>query len=124
MIDHNKQVLEFTKLEKEMLSMLAKIEINNNLQGELLVKTFQGGSLSVLMSDIVNYEEELIKLAAEEKRLISEVSRSNKMLNNKGFMSKAPEKKIQNERDKLETYQVQLETVKSRIEITKQKMEK
>ena len=45
------------------------------------------------------------------------------MLANKGFVAKAPQDKIQAEKDKLTGYQTQLATVLERIEFTKQKME-
>lgn len=122
-VDHNNNSIQFDELEKEILQMLARVEIVDSLEGEALVRTFEGGSVSILLSDIVDYKEELIKLKAEAERLNSEVDRSNKMLANKGFINNAPQAKVQVEKDKLAAYKIQLQTVKDRIEITKQKME-
>lgn len=121
--NHKNEVLEFTSLEKEILYMLARVNIVENIEGEALARTFKGGSVSILLSDIVDYKEELEKLNLEAKRLESEVDRSNKMLANKGFTSKAPAAKVEIEQDKLEGYKTQLETVNERIKETKLKME-
>ncbi len=122
-VDHNNQQLTFNSLEKEILYSLARVSIIEELKGEALVKTFKGGSIGVLLSDIVDYQQQLIKLKEQADKLNSEVLRSNKMLANKGFVAKAPADKIQAEKDKLLGYQTQLATVLERIEFTKQKME-
>ncbi|HZJ85794.1 MAG TPA: class I tRNA ligase family protein, partial [Erysipelotrichaceae bacterium] len=121
--NHQNESLEFSALEQEILAMLARVSIVDDIEGEALVRTFKGGSISILLSDIVDYAEELEKLKAEQKRLEGEVERSNKMLANKGFISKAPEAKVNAEKEKLEGYQTELKTVLERIEETKLKME-
>ncbi len=122
-VDHKNTTLTFNSLEREILYMLARLEIVDNIEGEALVRTFKGGSVSILMSDIVDYQEELNKLNKEAERLNNEVTRSNKMLANKGFIEKAPAAKIEVEKEKLEAYKIQLATVRQRIEITKLKLE-
>ena len=52
---------------------------------------------------------------AEEKRLNGELARSNGMLNNEKFVSRAPEAKIAEERAKLEKYTQMMEQVKARL---------
>ena len=122
-VDHDKNQIEFNSLEKEILSLIAKVKVVSTIEGEALVKPFKGGSVSLLLSDVVDFEEELDKLEKEKNRLKNEVVRSNKMLANKGFINKAPQAKVQAEKDKLEAYQTQLETVLERISETKNKME-
>ena len=51
----------------------------------------------------------------KKKRLESEVARCEKMLSNPGFVNKAPEKKIQEEKDKLEKYKEMLAKVIERL---------
>ena len=46
---------------------------------------------------------------------MKELARVNGMLNNEKFMSKAPEAKIQEEKDKLETYTQMMNQVKERL---------
>ena len=45
----------------------------------------------------------------------AEVARCEKMLSNPGFVNKAPEKKIQEEKDKLEKYKDMLAKVEERL---------
>ena len=66
--------------------------------------------------DLVDIKEEITRLEGEKKRLESEVTRGEKMLSNPGFISKAPEKKINEEKEKLANYKEMLETVSKRLE--------
>ena len=50
------------------------------------------------LEDLVDMEEERKRLEEEKTRLESEVARCEKMLSNPGFVNKAPEKKIQEEK--------------------------
>ena len=52
----------------------------------------------------------------EKKRLESEVARGEKMLSNPGFVSKAPEKKINEEKEKLANYKELLASVIQKID--------
>ena len=60
-------------------------------------------------------ETEIERLTKEEKRLESEVIRGEKMLSNQGFISKAPESKVNEEKEKLANYKNMLESVKQRL---------
>ena len=66
--------------------------------------------------DLVDIKEEIARLESEKKRLESEVERGEKMLSNPGFVNKAPEKKINEEKEKLANYKQMLETVSKRLE--------
>ena len=65
--------------------------------------------------DLVDIAEEIERLQNEKKRLESEVERGEKMLSNPGFINKAPEEKVQAEKDKLENYKEMLATVIERL---------
>ncbi len=66
--------------------------------------------------DLVNIEQEKKRLEEEKKRLESEVERSNKMLSNQGFISKAPKEKIEEEKEKKKKYEEMLVTTIKRLE--------
>ena len=66
--------------------------------------------------ELVDIEEEKSKLQAEKEKLEAEVARSTKMLSNPGFVNKAPEAKVQEERDKMKKYQDMLADTISRLE--------
>ncbi len=67
-------------------------------------------------AEMVDIEKEVERLKKEEERLKKELARSNGMLNNEKFMSKAPEAKVAEERAKLEKYEQMMEQVKLRLE--------
>ena len=66
-------------------------------------------------ADLVDLEKEIARLKNEEKRLEGELKRSNSMLGNEKFISKAPQDKIDAERAKLEKYMQMMEQVKARL---------
>ena len=66
--------------------------------------------------ELVDIEQEKARLQEEIKRLEAEVVRGNKMLSNPGFVNKAPEAKVQEEKDKLANYEQMLKATKERLE--------
>ena len=71
--------------------------------------------LYIPFEELVDIEEEKKRLESEKSRLEAEVERGRKMLSNPGFINKAPEKKVQEEKDKLANYENMLESVKERL---------
>ncbi len=67
------------------------------------------------LEELIDKEKEIERLKKEEKKLVGELKRANGMLNNERFMSKAPAKKIEEEKAKLEKYQKMMEQVKERL---------
>ena len=55
--------------------------------------------------ELVDIEEEKKRLQGEKQKLEAEVERASKMLSNPGFVNKAPENKIKEEKEKLEEQQ-------------------
>ena len=76
------------------------------------------------LQDLVDFDEEIKRLEKEQARLQSEVERVEKKLANKGFVNKAPEKVVQEEREKGEKYRDMLETVEKRLSVMKKQAEK
>ncbi|PNV61163.1 valine--tRNA ligase [Clostridium sp. chh4-2] len=66
-------------------------------------------------AELVDIGKEIERLEKEEERLNKELSRVNGMLNNERFVSKAPEAKIAEEKEKLEKYTQMMEQVKERL---------
>jgi len=69
--------------------------------------------------DLVDIKEEIERLEKEKIKLESEVLRGEKMLSNPGFVNKAPEAKINEEKAKLENYKQMLKTVEERLKSMK-----
>ena len=68
------------------------------------------------LEELVDKEKERERLQKEEEHLKKEISRCEGMLKNEKFLSKAPESKVQEEREKLEKYTQMMEQVKARLE--------
>ena len=65
--------------------------------------------------ELVDLEEERKRLETEKTKLEAEVLRGEKMLSNPGFVNKAPEKKVNEEKEKLANYKKMLENVNERL---------
>ena len=65
--------------------------------------------------ELVDIEEEIKRLEGEKAKLEAEVLRGEKMLSNPGFVNKAPESKVNEEKAKLENYKQMLKTVEERL---------
>lgn len=66
-------------------------------------------------AELVDLEKELERLKKEEERLTKELARVNGMLNNEKFMSKAPQSKVDEEREKLAKYTQMMAQVKEHL---------
>lgn len=72
-------------------------------------------------AELVDIEQEIARLKKEETRLTGELKRVNGMLSNEKFISKAPESKIMEEKEKLAKYTQMMEQVKERLNQLSQK---
>ncbi|MCL2620662.1 MAG: class I tRNA ligase family protein, partial [Defluviitaleaceae bacterium] len=70
------------------------------------------------LSDLVDMAKEKARLEKELKKLQGEVDRVNAKLNNQGFLAKAPEAMVEEERAKGEKYQEMLEVIQKQLEQT------
>ena len=97
----------------------SEIEISGskeNLPQNAMSVLANGIELYMPFEDLVDISEEKERLQKEKERLESEIQRATKMLNNPGFVNKAPVEKVQEEKDKKTKYEDMLETVKNRLE--------
>lgn len=69
----------------------------------------------VPLEELVDFAQEAERLSKEAQKLEKEIARAEGMLNNEKFVSKAPEAKVQAERDKLEKYRQMLDQVNERL---------
>ena len=114
-----KNVIENSKAFLEKLGFANEIIVQNNKDG------IDSNAISILLDGIETYIpfEELVDLEAEKQRLqeekqklIYEVERCEKMLSNPGFVNKAPEAKVNVEKEKLEKYKAMLENTEERLQ--------
>ena len=74
-----------------------------------------GATVYLPLEDLVDFEQELERLKKEEEKLTKEIARAKGMLSNQRFVSKAPEAKVQEEKEKLEKYTQMLANVQERM---------
>lgn len=67
------------------------------------------------LADLIDFEKERERLTKEKKRLEGELKRVNGMLGNEKFMSKAPEAKIAEEKEKLARYSSMMAKVEEEL---------
>jgi valyl-tRNA synthetase len=75
-----------------------------------------GATLYIPFAELVDIAQEIERLKKEQKRLEGELARVNGMLSNEKFISKAPEAKIAEEKEKLEKYTRMMAQVQERLE--------
>lgn len=88
---------------------------------EMAVRPILHGTLNVPLAAILNVAEEIEKLSKEIKRLKQEIKRGEGMLNNPNFVNKAPQAKVDAEREKLEGYRSQYAIVEKQLEDMRKK---
>ena len=72
-------------------------------------------TIYIPLAELIDISGEIARLEKEEKRLEGELKRSNAMLSNEKFLSKAPESKIAEEKEKLASYEKMMDEVKERL---------
>ena len=109
---------------KESSAMIQKLGFANEIDIQDNKENIPQNAMSVLVDgievyipfeELVDLETEKQRLQGEREKLLSEVARGEKMLSNPGFVNKAPEAKINEEKEKLAKYKEMLEKVEERI---------
>ena len=115
---------EFDDEIKESEEFLLKLGFANEISFVKDESQIPQNAVSIVIDDLkifipfeelVDIKEEIERLEGEKKRLEAEVLRGEKMLSNPGFLNKAPEKKVNEEKEKLENYKNMLKNVEERL---------
>ena len=96
--------------EVECYATEEKVPANSTVCVKDLLKIF------IPNNDMVDPAEEKIRLENELKRVDAEIERANRMLNNPGFVSKAPAHLIEQEKAKIEKYNSLKQEIRNSIE--------
>ena len=83
---------------------------------EAMSAVIDGAEIYIPLEDLVDFAAEYERLLKEQKRLEGEVKRVEGKLSNQGFVSKAPEKVINEEKEKMIKYKDMLAKVSARLE--------
>lgn len=116
--ENGKESIEESKDFLSKLGFASEIVVQKDEEGipenaiSILVEDWK---VFIPFEDLVEIEEEMKRLENEKEKLLSEVVRGEKMLNNQGFIAKAPQAKIEEEKAKLENYRNRLKAVEERL---------
>ena len=92
------------------------------LPEDVMSAVIAGAEIYIPTDDLLDYRAEFERLSKEKKRLEGEVKRVVGKLSNEGFVSKAPEKVIEAEREKKIMYEDMLAKVTERLESVEKKL--
>ena len=100
------------------LGFSEKITVQENKEGiaqNAMSVLTDGIEVYIPFEELVDAEEERKRLEEEKKKVLAEIERATKMLSNPGFVNKAPEAKINEEKAKLAKYQEMLKSIEERL---------
>ncbi|MDD4089684.1 MAG: valine--tRNA ligase, partial [Tissierellia bacterium] len=101
------------------LANITEIKIVNDkkeIGEDTASSVIDGTEIYLPLADLTDYEKEIERLEKEKARLEGELKRVNGKLSNERFMSKAPESVVNEEKEKLQKYQLMMEKVLERLE--------
>ncbi len=116
MIINSKELIQKLGFANEIVIEDNKENLDENMLKNAVSILTKETEVYIPLEDLVNIEEEKQRLEQEITRLEAEVQRASKMLSNPGFVNKAPEAKINEEKEKLAKYEDMLKATKERLE--------
>jgi len=108
--------LNLWEIYVKRLANFDQVIISNEVPEDSIALVLSWGVAYVKLKEIVDIQAELKRLLGEKERLLKEVERSEKLLSNQNFLQKAPEKVINEEKEKYERYKQMLLSVEQQIE--------
>ena len=109
--EHNKIFFATLGYANEVLIQSDKAEIAEDAVSAVTARA----TMYMPFAELVDVAKEIERLEKEEKKLEGELKRSNSMLSNERFISKAPAEKIAEEKAKLEKYEATMKQVQERL---------
>ena len=91
-------------------------EDKSGIDDDAVSTVIPGATIFIPFTDLVDISKEIERLENEKKHLEQEIERVNKKLNNKGFVEKAPQKVVEEERQKGIKYETMYKQVNERLE--------
>lgn len=110
LLDSNNASYNLSNTIKDMFEQMSKTEIVDSISEQLNIP-IHNGSIVLEKEELVDKEALREKLLKEKDHLEKEIKRAKGMLANENFVNKAPEAKVNEEREKLKEYERQLDVV-------------
>ena len=100
------------------LAIVNDIKYVNEMENidKYITLTFDKSNVYIPFAELVDINEEKKRIEAEIKKVESEINRAKGMLSNEKFVSKAPESKINEEKEKLKKYEQMLIDLNNTLE--------
>ncbi len=118
-VTEDKSLFEGTEQFFEKLASASETVIQADKSGiddNAVSAVSEGAELFIPLDELIDRDKELARLSDEKKRLEAEIKRVESKLGNAGFVAKAPEKIVSEEREKGEKYKEMLAKVIQSIE--------
>ena len=114
-----KSAVEATKEYFVTLASASMVEIadnENNIPEDAVSVVINGAKIFIPLDELVDFEKEKERLTKEKAKLESEIKRVNGKLSNQGFLAKAPESLVNEEKAKKEKFEEMMKSVLERLE--------
>ncbi len=112
------EIFDHSRVFFAMLGFASEVNLQKDKSGiakDAVSAVISQATIYMPFAELVDVEKEVERLKKEQERLKKELARVNGMLSNERFVSKAPEAKIQEEREKLEKYTQMMVQVEARL---------
>lgn len=117
----SEEKIEAIELGKDYFITLASasnVEIakdKSNVPEDAVGVVIDGVEIFIPLNELVDFEKEIERLSKEKKKLEGEIKRVNGKLANQGFLAKAPESLIEEEKAKKEKFEEMIKSVEERL---------
>ena len=107
---HKSTILNLTKSKSISMSAFKKNE-------GMIQVMFNDGLIYLLLKDIINFEEEAVRLNKKLEKIIKEIKKIDVKLVDKNFIENAPNKVIEEQKERLEDYQLQMKKIEKELKV-------
>ena len=116
----NEKILAYLNHQKIYLEKFlntAFLELNQGVPkfDEMILRVTKDAAIHVNQAGLIDKEKERQDLLLNKEKLENEIIRSESLLNNPQFLNKAPQEKIEAEKEKYQTYKHQLESIEEKL---------
>ena len=118
LLTDDKKAFEDAAMYIEKLAGVSGIAFVNDKKeaGEKLCQAVAtGAEIFIPLGELVDAEKETARLNKEKEKVLAEIKRSEGMLNNQGFVAKAPAALIEKEKEKLASNKALLEKIENQL---------
>jgi valyl-tRNA synthetase len=117
-----KNIIESSKEYYSFLAQVSEIEFTDldDIKDSVAL-LLEGAKFFIPLDDLIDYKKELDRLNKEKIKFEQELERAKSKLTNESFISKAPQKLIDEEKAKVEKFISILKETSDRIESIKNK---